>query len=441
MLCCGLFCTAVACGQSLTLDTCLTLAVQNEASLQNARIDVETARMVKKQAFTKYFPNVSATALGYYAMHPLVEYGIDDIDNAMVRHWLQNLYMQYGRMIGLPDAFTIGEKGFSVGATVVQPLFMGGQIVQGNRLAQVGVEAAQQQYLLQQQRVLLQTEQCYWMVLSLQSKKQTLEEAILFVDTLYRDVTVAQEAGLLTRNEELKVALKRTELQSDLLRVNNGIVMAKRALCQLVGVPYSEGVQLTDTVNRRPLPPDSLYVEAGAAVANRPESRLLELQSTAARIQQKMSVGEALPHVLVGAGASYGSLLKDEYSTNGLVFATVQVPLTAWWETAYKQRTAALKFQAAENDRKDLSQKMLLETEHTWDNLREQYAQVTLAAEMVAEADANQQSVLHNYLAGLVPVSDLLEAQTLYRQALDQQMDKLIDYQITMSRYKQISSR
>lgn len=438
-LCCCLTCSAVATAQTLSLDTCLSLALEHNAAVRNAELDVEMAKLVKKQAFTKYFPNVSGTFLAYDALHPLVEYGIDDIQSATIREWLQYLYQRFGPTLDLSESLTFAEKGLSVGATLVQPVFMGGQIVYGNRLAKVGVEAAELQCQLQQQEVLLMTEQSYWLVISLQAKQATVMTALDFLDTLYRDVQGALNAGLVTQNDLLKVSLKRTEMQSNLLRLNNGLQLAKRALCQMVGIDYAETLALEDSLSGEVSDPASLYCNPEAAVHARKESRLLALQIEAARLQQKMTLGEALPHLMVGAGGAYGNMILDDYSANGLVFASLQVPLTAWWENAYKQKEYKLKQQSARNTFQDLTEKMSLETCQAWNNLQEHYTQLDLAAAMVAEADANLQTVRQNYQAGLLPISDLLEAQTLYQQALDQQTDMRIDYRIALARYLQLT--
>ena len=206
----------------------------------------------------------------------------------------------------------------------------------------------------------------------------------------------------------------------------------------MIGVLYDENVQLGDTIPAVMPTPESLYSDMDAAVFNRKETRLLQLQMEAARLQRKMVLGEALPHLMVGAGVAYGNLIFDDYSTNGLVFASLQVPLTGWWENAYKQKEAALKLQHARNDYEDLTEKMSLETNQAWNNLQERYAQMDLAEVTVAEADANLQTVSQNYHAGLASVSDLLEAQALYQQALDQQIDMRIDYRMAEVRYRQL---
>ena len=422
-------------GQSLTLDSCLKAAGARNLTLENARLDVLAAEQVKRQAFTKYFPTVSATALGYRALNPMFEYGIGDIDNAQVRQDLYNLWSEYGGSIGIPPSISLAEKGTTVAATAMQPLYAGGRIVNGNRLAQLGVEAAQLQQELSQEKVLLSVEESYWLVVSLYEKRHTVLQALDFLDTLGRDVLTAEEAGLVTRNDRLKVALKRDEMRSNLLKVENGIQLATMALCQLSGIEYSPTLQLTDTVATEP---SDINVRIAEAVARRKESRLLALNVQAEQLKKKMIVGEALPQLAIGVGASYGNLIVDRYSANGLAFATLQVPLTDWWATTHKAKEQEIRIQQAENSSRDLTEKMALETEQAIHNVQEAQAQVALAESTLYDAKENLENVLTNYEAGLVPVSELLEARTLYSQAQDQFTEARIDLTLKCARLKLI---
>ena len=425
--------------QTLTLDSCKALAMRNNVEVKNAALNVEAAREVKKQAFTKYFPNVSVMAGGYYAAKPLFEYGIDDIENANARQWLHNLYYEYGAAIGLPDRITLCENGVMAGATVVQPVYMGGQIVNGNRLADVGVAASEYQSQLTNDQVQQQVEETYWQTVSLIEKRKTLRQALTFLDTLHRDVTTAADAGLVTKNDILKVTLKEDEMRSNLLRVENGITLSTMLLCQMIGVEYSEDLTLADTVAaslKREGPSNS---EITDAVYRRTEKQLLDLQVRAEELKKNMAIGESVPHVMIGATASYGNLVFDHASANALAFATVQVPLTGWWETAHKIRQQNYLIQKAENERADYVEKMELETRQAWCNVEEARSQVTLAESSVRNAEANLHDTKANFEAGLVPVSELLEAQTLLLQAQNQRTDALIDLKVKAERYRMLT--
>lgn len=422
----------------LSLDSCKALALRNNLEIKNAALDVEAAQEVKKQAFTKYFPNVSAMAGGYYAAKPLFEYGIDDINNANARQWLHNLYFEYGAAMGLPDRISLCENGVLTGAMVLQPVYMGGQIVNGNRLAKVGVEAAELQGELTQDRVLQQVEEYYWLIVSLQEKQKTLQQATTFLDTLKRDVNAAAESGLVSKNDPLKVKLKWNEVYYNLEKVQNGIRLATDALGQMIGQDHGILI-LTDTIGEIS-EWQARWKDPGAAVLGRKETQLLDLQVSAEELKKKMTLGETLPHLTVGGTASYGNLVFDHYTANALAFVTLQVPLTGWWEASHKLKQHDILIQKSENERADLLQKMYLEVMQAWNNVGEAYNQYKLMGLALQDAEANLLDAKANYDAGLIPVSELLEAQTLFMQAQNQRTDALIDLKIKAERYKLLTA-
>lgn len=422
----------------LSLDSCKTLALQNNATVKNAALDVAAAQEVKKQAFTKYFPNVSMIAGGYYAAKPLFEYGINDLENATARQWLHNLYYEYGAAIGLPDRISLFENGLMAGALVVQPVYMGGQIVNGNKLAKVGVEAAELKAQLTEDQILQQVEEYYWLIISLQEKQKTLQQALVFLDTLRRDVTTAAEAGLVSKNDVLKVKLKWTEIYDNREKVQNGIRLATTALGQMIG--QDTGVLiLTDTIGEIS-EWQARWKDPGSSVLGRKETQLLNLQVNAEELKKKMALGETLPHLTIGGTASYGNMVFDHYSANALAFATLQVPLTGWWEASHKLKEHDILIQKAMNERADLMQKMYLEILKASNDVDEAYNQYELMEMTLQDAEANLHDVKADYDAGLVPVSDLLEAQTLLLQAQNQRTDALIDLKIKAERYKTLTN-
>lgn len=71
--------------RQLTLDSCLLLAKQNNADICISRLDIEKARAVKAQVFTKFFPQVSASFMAYHAYNPIIKITPEDIQNTELR--------------------------------------------------------------------------------------------------------------------------------------------------------------------------------------------------------------------------------------------------------------------------------------------------------------------------------------------------------------------
>jgi basic membrane lipoprotein Med (substrate-binding protein (PBP1-ABC) superfamily) len=74
-----------------------------------------------------------------------------------------------------PVSISMMKNGTIAGITATQPVFAGGQIVNGNRLAKIGEEAAYLQKQLSENEVEKTAEQYFWKIVSLQEKTKTLD--------------------------------------------------------------------------------------------------------------------------------------------------------------------------------------------------------------------------------------------------------------------------
>ena len=207
----------------LTLEECKDMALKYNADIQTGKIDVEAARQTRKEAFTKYFPQISAGATTYKADDDLVKANIPDLTQ-----------------MGLPiQAMEVGmlEKGNLVTVSALQPVFAGGQIVNSNKLAKTALDASILQLDMTTDKVELETENYYWKIVSLKEAEKTINILDTLLQSLHKDVSLAVKAGITTQNDLLTVQLKQNELQSIRLQVENGIRLSCMALSQYIGLP------------------------------------------------------------------------------------------------------------------------------------------------------------------------------------------------------------
>ena len=427
---------------SLSLEQCKSLAVQNNAKIRNAELDIEAAELTKKGVFTKYFPQISIKGGAFKATDPLLDMDMGkgnvnvDFGNLAMNNVFTTLYNVYGPYIDADINVKGLDDGIVGGVMAVQPVFVGGRIVNGNKLAGLGVEAAKLQTEMARNETDLKTEELYWTIISLQEKQKIIKSVNQLLDTLYRDASGAVDAGVIHRNDLLKVTLKQSEMKSNELKLNNGIRLAKSALCQHIGITYDENMVLSDTIGDIPNP--SIYrADHNEAIKGRIEYQLLDLSTDAERLKKKMIVGEALPQIAIGAGYTCNTLM-DKFKTNGLVFATLSIPISDWWEKSYDIKKQELNCTKAENQRRDLDEQMLLQMQMAWNDLDESYSQVLIAQQTAETAEENLKLATDNYAAGMVSMSDVLEAQTLLQQAQSQLADSKVDYMIKLTKYKQM---
>lgn len=420
----------------LSVNDCIDLALQNNITLKNNQLEIEKARATKKEAQTAYLPTVTAQALAFEAMNPMLSFGIEDIDNALVRQTLYNLYAQYGAALGLKKEYSFAQNGVMLNAMAIEPVFAGGRIYHGNQLAKLGIEAAEYQARIQEDEVRLQTESLYWQIVSLQEKIATLDQLDQLLDTLDKDLKGAIEAGLMMPTDQYKVTLKKNESQLNRKKLNDGITLLKMALAQTIGIDWNTLV-LTDTLGVESHP-SSCYQDAPTAVAHRNESHLLDLSLQAEKLKKKMTLGEALPSLMVGGSFNYHTVLENT-KPNTMVFAVLQIPITDWHKTTYKLKKSDLDAEIAENNRQNFTELMEMQTNQAWFNLEQSWLRISMAQTALNDAEANLKITQDYYEAGLVTLSDLLEAQTMLKNSRDELSDSRVEYRLNLVKYKQLT--
>lgn len=420
----------------LSVQDCIEMALENNIELKNSQLEINKAKATKNQARAEYFPTVTAQAVAFDALNPMFTFGIEDIDNAQLRQILYSLYAEYGANMGLDKEYSFIQNGVMLNAMATEPVYAGGRIRNGNKLAQLGIEAAEYQSKVKEDEVRLQTETLYWQIVSLQEKVATLDQLDRLLDTLDKDLSGAIEAGLAMPTDQYKLRVKQNESQLNRKKLTDGITLLKMALAQYIGAD-DQTMILTDTLGLE-TEPTAYYQTANKAVAQRNESHLLDLSLQAEQLKKKMTLGEALPSLVVGGSVNYHTVMENT-KPNALVFAMLQVPITDWHKTSFRLKKHNLDAEMAENTRRDLTEKMQLQTNQAWFNLEQSWLRISMAETALRDAEANLKVTEDYYEAGLVAMSDLLEAQTLLKQSRDELTDSRVEYRINLVTYRQLT--
>lgn len=96
-----------------------------------------------------------------------------------------------------------------------------------------------------------------------------------------------------------------------------------------------------------------------------------------------------------------------------------------------------MKVEKARTELEDNTELLRLQITQTENELKETFFQIKVAGRSVDEARENLKITQDNYRARTISISDLLEAQTMYRDVNDKLTDAKCNYQIKMSNYLQ----
>ena len=426
--------------QTYTLQQLKDSARQNNAAIRNARLGVEAARQQRKEAFTNYFPNVSGTGLWFNADKGMAKMTVNPADMLPAELGAalsQALPAEALAALGSPVGISMMKNGTLAGVTAMQPVFAGGQIVNGNRLAKVGQDVSQLQLQLSENEVEKTVERYYWQLVSLQEKQKTVDAVDTLLADIHKDVSVAVRAGVALRNDLLQVELRQNDVQSQRLKLQNGIAILRLVLAQYCGLDNSEELMVKKEESAAAMP--SLE-STGAAPANSslvslPEYQLLQKQVEAADLQRKMEVGKNLPTVAVGAGYNYHTLLDSDRSFT-MLYATVTVPISDWWGGSHAVKRKQIAYRQAQQQLEDNAQLLAIRQQRAWADVVEAWQQLQLARRGIEQAQENLRLQRDYYRAGTCTMTDLLQAQLLYQQSCDKQTDAVADYHNKLLEYK-----
>ena len=347
--------------------------------------------------------------------------------------------------LAAPMNMTMMKSGVIASVTAMQPVFAGGQIVNGNRLARVGEEVSELQLQLAEQEVERTVSQYYWQLVSLYEKLATIDAVEALLADLHKDVDVAVRAGVAMRNDLLQVELRQNEVESQKVKLRNAIDIVKITLGQYAGIepsrlsPKGEGSRYSFEIDEPDLSQQDipeLPPLGREGVGLLPEYSLLQKQVEAAKLQKKMAVGKNLPSVAVGAGYNYHNLLDND-RTFAMVFATLSVPISDWWGGSHAVKHKKIELQKAQEQLEDNAQLLGIRLQKTWNDADEARQLVEIASRGIKQAEENLRLNRDYYRAGTSTMSNLLEAQLLYQQACDRHTEAFADLQHKLLLYRQ----
>jgi len=426
--------------KALTLEKCKELALANNAKMKNSRLEIEAADQIRRAARTKYYPNISAGTMSFRARENMIEKGLNGGNLPVYDGNLANLASASQFAFFPPMSLGMLKRADIGTVTVTYPVYTGGRIKNGNKLAGLGVEVSKFKSRLSNNEVMLKTEEQYWQIVSFYEKLSTIERFDKLISSLRKQVEDAYQSGVVMKNDVLKVKLKQSELELKRSKLENGITIAKMAFAQYIGIADETQYRLEyNLVNN--FQPEKLYVDNNKALSSRAEYHLLKKSVEAEDLQTRLKRGEYMPQVVVGGGGMYMNIDESGKSNNRFVYAAVQIPLSDWHEASHTLKEREQKEKMAENNRIESSNLLLVQMKKAWCDLNDARKQVMICEEAKAQAEENLKVNNDSYQNGLVTVSDLLEAQAMLQQEADKLVDAKVNYRINETTYLQVTGK
>lgn len=463
--------TAVEPGQTYTLEQCRNLALQNNKQVM---IRVEEARKAgyqKDEAFAAYLPALDFAG-GYTWNQRKIEMLSEDAHLPVQNFNLETQKYEYSvvknPLTGEPivvngqpipqqtallpkKAMEYDVRNVFFGAiTLTQPIYMGGKIVAMNRLADVNRQLNDKLLENEGQNVIYAVDAAYWTLVSLHAKHELAVSYVNLLDSLDRDVKLMLDQGVCTRSDLLSVDVRLNEANVDLLKVENGLSLARMALAQVCGLPVNSEMHVSD--ESAPVTDAQLTGEIATrydmenVYANRADLEALALGVKARQEQANAVKADMLPNVaFIGAYSFSNPNFFDGFQKRftGAFSAGVMVKIPLWhWKGNYN------KYRVAKSDAiimnlklQDAREMVDLQVSQAAYKAREAVKTFDTTNANMAKAEENLRTARLGFREGVITSDDVMAAQTAWLKANSERIDAAIDIHLCVVYLQKVLGR
>ncbi len=450
----------------LQLEDCRQMALTHNKSIQMAQESVKAATELKKAAFTQFLPNFSAN--GAYTWNQknisllsedayLPVYNMSASGSINYQGSWNNSFSSTGVPLdasGNPfNPKTNPEKiqwknyallpksaleydinnvfAGSVGFT--QPIFMGGKIKELYNIAKYGESLAEAKRESKVTDLLLEVDEAYWRVVSLENKVKLAKEYRNLVAQVDSNVNVMIEEGVATKSEALKVKVKLNEADITVTKAEDGLNLSRMALNQLCGIPLDDVYSLADQNlaqdNSTPLIP------IDQALSNRPEIKQLTQVENLAKANEKMMLSRFMPNIVLAGNYlvtnpnSYNGY-KNEFGGMFSVGVVANIPLFHFGDRIHTLNAAKSQHRIATLELEETKEKMQLQIKQSSYKVAESLKKKVSTQHNIDQAEENLRYATEGFDAGVITSTDLLGAQTAWLSAKSEAIDANIDVKL-----------
>ena len=307
------------------------------------------------------------------------------------------------------------------GVQVSLPLYAGGAISAGVDAAEYAAEASNERYETVLQDIRLGTGEHYVQVLRAESGLAVAESNVTTLEAHTELARQQYEFGSVPKNDYLAASVALADAEQRRLQALNELDFARAAYNRFLNRPLDQPVALDPELGIDDLVPAGASLDAliQTAAEQRDELAVLRAEANSLRENSTAVRAQSRPQFALTGGYMYlenAFLDAEEFWMAGVSFR---------WNLfnagRNRDRAAALERQAlaVSHTRSDLESSITLQVRRAWNDRREAEARTRVADAAVDQAIENLRVVQNRYEAGSSANIEVLDAETLRQQALN----------------------
>lgn len=424
----------------LTVEQSVQYALEKNPELRVAEKEVAKARAGVWEATSGLLPQINGYANLQHAW---------DIQQQTIPNFLKPMLGPLADMIpelkGMPDYVTMSfgmENTLIYGATLTQPIFLGGAGISGVQMASAGKRTSEQNLEAKRQTLIYQTANAFYACLLAQElvavQEKALSQAQANLDVVSKKYNVGAASGFDKMRAEVEVA----NLKPQVISARNNLQTAKTGLRTVLGLERQMEIEVQgalrfeeDEFGNQPL--DSFLKSALQA---RPEILAMKEQLQISNKGVAMARSNFMPKLLFQTDYSYMAMKNDlkfnqnEFSKGFTSALSLQIPLFTSFKNSKQYQKARLDQKIMIDTEKQVYDGIVADAEVSYNKFQEARQKYTAAKESVDLAQEALRLANLMYAEGANTQLDVLSSQLALNQARLNYVSSLYEYQ--MARYQ-----
>lgn len=400
----GALLTGTAHAAPLTIEEAIRAAWARNPALRASAAGVEAAREDAARARDGHLPTISLQVRGVRTDEPMMAFGLK-LDQARIA-------MADFDPARLNDPAAIG--GFGAGATLTLPIFLGGRVEAGRRAAGAMADAEAATDVRRRQEIAVGVVQAYFGAQAAEEGLRYAEDLLAHAQETERFVAARNRDGLALDADLARATAFRAQAEAEKASAVQRLASARSALALLAGDEVASAEltsALATSVGRGDAAPTSVSAPpGGAAPSTRPDLEAARLRRDAAEQMIAAARGSLLPMLVAQASAE---TMRTSDLADGKSWTTLGFVLR--WDLAVGDlrgvSAARLRAQAAADALAWQEREAAREGGEAGRAVQASDARERAANEAVAAATSARTLRLARHRQGLLPLTDVLDAE------------------------------
>jgi len=432
---------------TLTLDRSIDLAQKNNPEIKMAEKELSKARAGVWEAYSNILPQLDASASFQHSW----EIQTSIIPN-FIKPMLEPLLPYMPELADAPDFIPISfglENTFVYGATVSQPIFLGGAGLAGIQAAYSGKDAAEESLEEKKQELIYRTTNAFYLCLLTRELIEVQEEAFEQAKANFENVAKKFEVGNASGFDKMRAEVEVANMRPEVITAQNNYQSALTQLKTILGMSRDTIVDIEGKFQFTEDSFGSMTLEdiQKMALTNRPIILAIEAQKNITRKGIALARSNFMPKLFFQTELSYMSMKNDyelaqnDFSKGFTSAFSLQVPLFHGFRSAKQYQKARLDYKIMLDTEKQVFDGVSAEAEVSYNKFKEAKQKYVSANQTVELATEALRLANLMYEEGANTQLDVLNSQLALTRAKLSHVNSLYEYEVARYQLRKVTGK